>query len=254
MQLIRSLMEKAARATPASTETRYAGWWLRHTDSETWWAGAVLAHGSQGQIGDRIGAAERFYANHNAPPRFQICPACPPDLDALLAQRRYITSARMSLMTAEARSPMRGANNPAVTIKAHTAPSDDWVTILKSAHPTGWEAELRMISRVSDPSTFVTAYVDGVAVGTGRGVADDGSTGVFHLATVPLARGTGVARSVLATISQWASTAAAERLHLQVDPTNVAAIGLYEQAGFELLTDYTYRVAPWDLSVPVDSP
>lgn len=109
-----------------------------------------------------------------------------------------------------------------------------------------------MVSRVSAPLTFVTAYLDGVAVGSGRGVVDGGSTGVFHMATAAHARGNGVAQSVLAAISEWASRVATRRLYLQVDPTNVAATRLYAQAGFVLLTDYAYRIAPWDSSVPVD--
>lgn len=167
MKLVSELMERAARATPASTEARYAGWWLRHTDSETWWAGAVLAHGSQDKIGERIDAAEQFYADHEAPPR----------------------------LTAGVHSPPGCVTNQAVRLHAQPAPTDDLIDLLKSAHPTGWQAEMRMISRVGHPSTYVTAYLDGVAVGTGRGVADDGATGVFHMATVPHAQGNGVAQT-----------------------------------------------------------
>lgn len=136
-------------------------------------------------------------------------------------------------------------------IRAQPTPTGDWVDLVKSAHPTGWQAEMRMISRVGLPSTFVTAYLDGVAVGTGRGVADSGATGVFHMATIPRAQGNAVAQTVLAAISEWASSVGAGRLYLQVDPTNVAASRLYVRAGFELLTDYAYRITAEDQSVPV---
>lgn len=87
--------------------------------------------------------------------------------------------------------------NKAVAIRAHPAPSDRWIDVLKPAHPTAWQADLRMLSQVTELSAFVTAYLGGVVVS----VADSGPTGVFHLATVPRAQGFGVAHTVLGAIS-----------------------------------------------------
>lgn len=68
-------MEMAARSTPAAVDDNRTGWWFRHTDSETWWAGAVLAHGVSQRTEDHVALAERFYADQGAVTRFQVCPA-----------------------------------------------------------------------------------------------------------------------------------------------------------------------------------
>ncbi|MFD0856602.1 GNAT family N-acetyltransferase, partial [Actinomadura adrarensis] len=74
-------------------------------------------------------------------------------------------------------------------------------------------------------------------------VADDGWTGVFGMATLPLARGSGAARCVLAALAEWAIDQRADNMYLQVENNNVAALRLYEQAGFTPVSEYHYRTA-----------
>ena len=80
MNLAGELLERAARATPAAAEDRGSGWWIRYTDGNAWWSGAVLAHDAwdDGRLAERIEVAERFYAGRDAAARFQVCPGCPP--------------------------------------------------------------------------------------------------------------------------------------------------------------------------------
>ena len=77
VRLVGELLDRAARAVPVAVEDRGTGWWFRHTDNDTWWSGAVLAHGAADRLGTRIDAAERFYAERDAVARFQVCAGCP---------------------------------------------------------------------------------------------------------------------------------------------------------------------------------
>ena len=74
MNLAGELLERAARATPAAAEDRGSGWWIRYTDGNAWWSGAVLAHDAwdDGRLAERIEVAERFYAGRDAAARFQV--------------------------------------------------------------------------------------------------------------------------------------------------------------------------------------
>lgn len=236
-------MEKAARSTPAAVEDRSSGWWFRHTDSQTWWAGAVLAHGVNQQIEDRVVLAERFYVDLDALARFQVCPACPEDLDAILAERGYRLEAPIVLLVAKGGTPTPGTAAAGVSVRVEESPTEGWVHVLKASHhKDAAEAERRMIARVRLSSAFVTAYHDGEPVGIGRAVADGDWTGVFHMVTVPHARGRGIARLVLHSISQWAQSSDAPKLYLQVERHNTIACRLYAGTGFEHLANYHYRV------------
>ena len=211
MNLAGALLERAARATPATEEDRTSGWWIRHTDGNDWWSGAVLAH-DDGRFIERIERAERFYAERHAVARFQICPGCPPGLDDVLAARGYRWAAPVSLLIREA------------------GPLD--------ARPA---AGLDVRLRAELTSAYVTVSADRGPVAIGRAVADDGWTGVFGMATAPGARRRGAARLVLAAIAGWARRQDAPRLYLQVEQSNAAARRVYAAAGFTELATYHYR-------------
>jgi ribosomal protein S18 acetylase RimI-like enzyme len=103
-----------------------------------------------------------------------------------------------------------------------------------------------MLGRVEPPSAYASVIAGNRVLGVGRAVADRGWAGVFGMATVPEARGRGVARAVLAALAGWAQARGAERMYLQVAADNIPALRLYERLGFVELTRYHYRAAgPW---------
>lgn len=73
-------------------------------------------------------------------------------------------------------------------------------------------------------------------------VVDGGWAGVFGMATLPDARGTGRARAVLAALAAWASAHRADAMYLQVERTHEAALRLYANAGFTAAASYRYAV------------
>ncbi len=245
--LVGALLDRAGSAWPALVEENCHGWWLRHTDTTMWWAGAVLAHHQGEDLGSLargIDLAEKFYATQGAPVRFQICPACPHGLDAVLTQRGYHRESPMSLQTASTAQVLDRISAPAlhVSIRDHAHPV--WFATWAAVHAPEADPgpELRLLERINPPSGYVTVYATGRAVAVGRAVAERGWTGVFGMATLPHARGLGAARAVLVALAVWAMSQDAPRLYLQVEADNAAARGLYELAGFAETANYHYRV------------
>ncbi|HYB18881.1 MAG TPA: GNAT family N-acetyltransferase [Streptosporangiaceae bacterium] len=237
------LLERAARATPATAEDRATGWWLRHTDSSMWWSGAVLAHGAQDRLCERIEAAEQFYAAHDAVTRFQICPDCPSGLDGLLAGRGYLSQPPVLLLTAAAGELAQAPGSPGLSMQIGRQLTANWVSVLSATSPgVAVDRDSRAIAGAGHPHAYFTVLADAHPVGIGRAVADGGWTGVFNMATTPMARRRGVARLVLTSIAQWAVARQAPRLYLQVERQNLPARRLYQASGFSELASYHYRV------------
>ncbi len=252
VNLTGELLERAARATPAAVEDRGSGWWLRHTDGNAWWSGAVLAHNGSddGRLDERIEAAEHFYAQRDAPARFQVCPGCPQDLDRMLADRGYRWDAPISLQTMDVAEPVEARAAPGLDVRVGSGPDPGWLAGLAMTGGPGTlvEHDTRLLNRVGLRSAYVTVFAHGGPVAIGRAVADDGFTGVFAMATAPGARRRGAARLVLSAIARWACEQDAPRLYLQVERSNTAACRLYAAAGFTEVSTYHYRVR--DLHAP----
>jgi N-acetylglutamate synthase len=248
--LVKGLQERAARALLAARVETAAGWWLRHTPGGSWWAGTVLPHGpaGPGELARRVAAAEGFHTRHGTVARFQISPgACPDGLDAFLAARGYRRECPMSLRAAAAERVVAAAHRPADAprVRLEDRPACAWFDVWHAVHGHGGDpgAEWEMLGRVEQPSAYARALIGDEVVAVGRAVADTGWAGVFGMATLPGARGTGAAGQVLAALAGWAHAHGAGRVYLQVEPGNLPALRLYERAGFGEVCGYHYRAA-----------
>ncbi|MPZ96857.1 MAG: GNAT family N-acetyltransferase, partial [Propionibacteriales bacterium] len=219
------LLERAARATPAAVEDRGSGWWVRHTDGNAWWSGAVLAHDA---------SDDGCLAERDTSARFQVCPGCPAGLDRMLADRGYRWEAPISLRAIEVAEPVEVRPAAGLDVRVGSEPDPGWLVVLAtSGGPrTVVENEIGLLNRVGLRSAYVTVSADDEPVAIGRAVADDGWTGVFGMATAPSARRRGAARLVLSAIARWAREQDTQRLYLQVERANTAACRLYAAAGF----------------------
>jgi GNAT superfamily N-acetyltransferase len=240
--LVRDLQERSARALPAGHVERTGGWWLRHAPGCSWWAGSVLPHG-ESDVAHGVAAAEKFHAARGTPVRFQITPgACPGDLDAHLAGRGYLRESPMSLRVARTAGVRdRVAGRVVLAGRPERAWFEAWHSLLGDG--TEPAAEWDLLARVELPSAYARAMAGDEVVAVGRAVADTGWAGLFGMATIPRARGTGAARTVLAALATWAHTQGADQLYLQVDRDNAPALRLYERAGFTELAAYHYRLS-----------
>ena len=254
---IGEIQHRAARAVPAAAQDYREGCWLRYGDSEaTWWAGAVLMHGSRQSPGLRtsIATAEDFYAARRAPARFQVCPACPADLDEELSRRRYAVKSVISLQVATAECMAAQPSAPSLQVDISEELTDEWFQLMLMAghgQVADPAPEWRLQQRVNALSAYATASISGQQVAAGRAVADTGWVGMFNMTTLPHARRRGAASAVLAALADWAISQGCPQMYLQVERDNTAALRLYRHAGFEELCTYHYRVQDWETSIDV---
>ncbi|MEU1883563.1 GNAT family N-acetyltransferase [Streptosporangium sp. NPDC020072] len=254
---VRELQERAARALPVEHVRPLGEWSLRHTRGPSWWAGTVLPHGDPGpgDLTRGIVEAEAFYAGHRTRSRFQISPACPGDLDPLLAERGYLRVNAVSLQAAPTTRVLERLGDAPLRIRLDERPTAEWFRTWQAVNGRGGSrAEWDMLTRLDLPCAYACAVTGGGVVAVGRAVADTGWTGVFGMATLPGARGRGAARGVLAALARWAAERGTARMYLQVEPGNAPALRLYGRAGFEEVCAYHYRVARREKASGVSDP
>ena len=244
--LVRGLQERAAQAFPALILDHVDGWWLRYGDSGAWWASSVLPHSDAVPVDlpGRIRSVEEFYAGHGTCARFQISPgACPVGLDDALAERGYRIDSPMSLQSAPTVHVIDRLPAGGLRIRMDSQPTDAWFETWLAVHGNGGDPgpERDMLRRVGRPSVYASVLTGAGVIAVGRAVTETGWAGVFGMATLPHARGTGAARHVLAALARWAADHGAAHMYLQVEWDNTAARRLYEHAGFDELCRYHYR-------------
>ena len=236
------LLECAARATPAAVEASANGWWLRHTTTQHWWEGAVLAHRHVDWIGGALDAVESFYREHSAPACFQICDGCVPGLDDALAARAYAWTAPISLEVGPATDVPVPRTRRGMDVEITAKPTANWFAVASSDALHDVDHEPSQLRRVNQPSTYVTVYQRGEPIAIGRSVSENGWAGIFDMLTHPLHRRRGAARLVLSSIARTAVDRGASWLYLQVERGNDRARRLYRAAGFRDAATYHYRV------------
>ncbi|MEH1166652.1 GNAT family N-acetyltransferase [Micromonospora sp. CPCC 205539] len=245
-ETVRGLQERAARALPATTVKDCDGWWLRASPGCAWWVETVLPHAdpAPGDLVRRVISAETFCADRGVTTRFQMTPgACPPRLDAVLAERGYRPESPMSLQAASTTRVRTEALSTGIRVRLDDHPTGRWFDVWDSVHGRAGAsaAEWAMLGRVTGPCAYASAMLGGAVVAVGRAVADTGWAGLFGMATLPEARGLRAARGVLTALAEWAGDQRADHLYLQVERANTPALGLYERAGFSEVAGYHYR-------------
>lgn len=236
----------AAQAWPAAEIEELDGWQLRFTHNVSRRANSVWPNGDNGRytLTDKLSRVEAFYAQHSLPARYQITPAAQPaNLDAILADRGYVTDAPTHVQTAVLTTVIdqtRAAH--AVTLTPR--PTADWLAFY---HTSGGfsdhQAAVRrgILQRIRPPIAFAAAQENGRFLGIGVGVCAQGWLGIFGMLTASQARRRGVATAVLHTLAQWGTQQGAAHAYLQVMSNNSAALPLYQRAGFTTRYNYHYR-------------
>ena len=101
-----------------------------------------------------------------------------------------------------------------------------------------WSSAQYQEEFASNTRYFVVAVDDGQRIlgyagvfSPGAGVAAD----ILTVGVVPAHRGKGIARQLMALLTDWASKNGASAMMLEVKHDNVEAIGLYQSLGYETL-------------------
>ncbi|MFF0309290.1 GNAT family N-acetyltransferase [Streptosporangium sp. NPDC004379] len=265
----------AALAWPTAVTEEREGWLLRHSPG-------VTRRRSNSALPPpapvtSIEHVERFYRDRGAPVRVQISPAeHHRDLDARLAGLGYHVESGVAVLSADTGDVLaatssadtaqagaagttgaaaREAVTRAGTASAGAARSvpvevagepDRWLAVFADldGHSDSETVGREVISRVAGPAAFLSVSHEGRAASMGMVVADSGWAGVFCMATRPDLRRRGLAAAVLGAGARWAAEQGADRLYLQVEKDNRAALALYERIGFTYSHGYHFRTLP----------
>ncbi|WP_262844191.1 GNAT family N-acetyltransferase [Sphaerisporangium corydalis] len=184
------------RAWPAPYQEALGGWVLRFADGVTKRANSVLPWAEPDDVHKAIEAAEGFYAGRGLPCVFSMGPRAAPGLDETLAARGYRVVDETAYMVASLEEEPRPA---AHEVEVSDMPSEAWLDAwwaVDGRFGDGGRAAAARIVRGA-PSAYAAVAEDGRPVAVGRSVLQDGTLGIYCMATMPAARRRGLGRSVL---------------------------------------------------------
>lgn len=103
---------------------------------------------------------------------------------------------------------------------------------------------VEVISAIQPVSALFVRNVEDCHVAAVRCVHDNDLVGIFDVVTGPDHQRQGHGRMLMASALKWAKKSGATHAWLQVVASNLAAVKLYQEFGFEELYRYAYRKAP----------
>ncbi len=252
---IRFIETLAMNAWPADEVELLDGWRMRFSRGVTRRANSVWPNqtGDALALGKKLDAVEAFYAAHNLPARYQICPAQQPiDLEEALAARGYAADASTQVQLA----PLAGVVAGATTRNVNAAAPTNWTVSVSETFDATWFATYRdaerfgadaatvrqaILCRIAPLTGFALLRIDNEPVALGLGVLEADHLGIFSMATRAEFRRRGAATAILGALVKWAQAHGGTRAYLQVMDNNSGAQQLYARLGFETLYRYHYR-------------
>jgi ribosomal protein S18 acetylase RimI-like enzyme len=240
----------AAQAWPSAHREEHEGWVLRHTASVARRrCNSALPPGEDVPPSSSVLASViEFYRARQLSACIQVAPMeSHAMLDAELHNQGWQRDAPVDVLVAPVDQVVASLTlEPDVDVVVDSSPStgwlDAWANIEQRADAS--ETARQVLARIQAPAGYVIADIEGVRAGVGLVVCQHGWAGVFCMATDPLMRRRGIARSVLHAAGQTARRRDCRRLYLQVEHDNLPAQGLYARAGFTRSHGYHYRLAP----------
>src|SRR5437899_11976314 len=239
---IRELERRAFRAWPALETRANFGWVQRFAGGYTKRANSINAIEDGAHFTPAVMAElERPYRERGQPPVWRLTPLAPPEVDAALAGRGYrrIDQSLVQRATLD----QRFAADPAVRIAA--SPPAEWLTGFAGLSPVAphhRETMTRMLHSISAPVGFASVEEDGQLLAFALGVIDGDHVGLFDVLVAPTARRRGLARRLTQSIGAWGRDHGARFAYLQVVASNIAALPLYADLGFETVYRSAERV------------
>ena len=230
------------KAWPALREERIPGWVLRFSEGLTRRANSANPlHGGIGDPDAVISACEACYHAAGLPTFVRVPSFIDPAMEERLEGRGYGAEGKSAVMHADlGRVPSQ--SDAAAELAA--APSAEWLgamSLLQGHSKKKSATYAKIVTSITIPAAFVGVRDDGRLAALAYGAMHDGLLCVESVITNVAARGRGYARRMLSALIDWASTAGAEGVCLQVEADNDPAISLYRSLELRELYRYHYR-------------
>ncbi|OYT93664.1 MAG: GNAT family N-acetyltransferase [Burkholderiales bacterium PBB3] len=122
-----------------------------------------------------------------------------------------------------------------------TNPSARWAAVYTAPGFDAVDGAHRVQALSRSPHTvYAAVHRDGHALAAGTASLSQGWASIHGMRTVPTARGQGLACQILQGLAGVAAQRGLERVFLQVEEKNTAALALYARAGFKAVWRYHY--------------
>jgi ribosomal protein S18 acetylase RimI-like enzyme len=233
-------------SAPARAEVEHGGWLVRYTANDVKRARSVVALCSPRSMPDKqIAWCEALYEEAGLPALFRMSPASQPaTLDEALERRGYelLEPTQVHVLGLSDGVPVSAQRHEVAPVAPHL-----WVNAVgnfRHASLAERQSHLWRLNVLGESAHLLAAYEDGIIVGSGAVVMDDGYAGILDMHTREEYRGRGVASSVLTALMAYAASAGAHTAWLAVLAANEPARGLYAKFGFEPVYQYWYRQKP----------
>ncbi|WP_314148416.1 GNAT family N-acetyltransferase, partial [uncultured Leifsonia sp.] len=169
-----ALLDRLAdRGWPALERAPLDGWTLRAAGGVTNRANSVLTAGPVPALAPAVEAAEAWYAARGLPCVFQVSPASPAELPALLRGRGYREHSETAVLVAPSAERV-ASGAPSASVSVADTPGAGWLDAWWSVDGRGGEAERGIVRRILAGGRALYAWVG----------ADDTPQAVARLALV----------------------------------------------------------------------
>ncbi|WP_432835174.1 GNAT family N-acetyltransferase [Dactylosporangium sp. CA-092794] len=241
-----SLEAAAATGWPARERATLGDWLLRATDGWTQRANSALAIGSPDlPTPEAIDFVQQWYRERGLAPAVSVPVPLFRRLDDELERRGWFAMPLTQVMTARLPLPAPApAASPAGTVHLATSPSAEWLTAVAGRKGPLPESAHHVLTSVPNVRFAEWRDAQGALLATARGVVADPESrwlGLTLIGVVEEARRQGLARRLVAALSDWAVSLGARDAYLQVEQRNEAAVTLYSQLGFTTHHVYSSR-------------
>jgi GNAT superfamily N-acetyltransferase len=230
---VRNLEHTAANAWPGLEQQWLGGWLLRAGAGFTQRANSVVPLGPP-DTDDAVEQVQRWYADRGLTARFELPDRLIVDLPG------WTRSSDIVVLTADV------PRHQAVEVTVTDAPDEAWLAGYHYGGDPVPTAAAAVLSAVLDGELgFGRIEVDGAVAAIVRGAVTSAPEGIrwLGLTAVEVAdhqRRKGLGTRICAGIAAWGHQHGAQRMYLQVDAANDAALALYRGMGFAEHHRYRY--------------
>ena len=243
---VRRIEALGFRAWPAASSVYDGSWLVRLTaghPSRRLNSVNALDRMDAADLEGRIARLARKFAGYDRPLVFRQTPLAPPALAEQLDREGWGHEGETIVMTGRAEEVADPDALDLLPVRDVGSFVDAAIDVRPRArdYKSGLTELLTAIT--PEKGMFVLAESD-EPTATALAVHDGEFTGLFEVATHPSQRGRGLGRTITRAAIKWAAARGAERIWLQVEADNDAALALYRGLGFSEAYRYHYRAAP----------
>lgn len=245
---IKKIEDLSLNAWPSYQMQVYDGWILRFSHFYTHRTNCAEQIGPSAlPLSEKIGFTESAYRKWGTPCIFKVAPVGDPALDRLLEERGYGIEHETTVMTRSLGDEVTCRRLPEdVRLVIRERVDDVWLDALfslkRDVSPLHKRIVPQMYAAIPMDEIAVSAVSGDRVIGTGLGILDRGSVGVYAIHVEEEQRRRGIASAIVGRILIEAKRRGAEDAYLQVVSDNQPAKVLYRSIGFSDCYRYYFRI------------